>query len=478
MENQKNTKIIGTISDLNCQPEFIERLFDKGMNVARLNTAHQETEGTKQVVENVRSVSEKIPFLLDTKGPEIRTCEISEPLTIEKDDEIEALDKNSEKTVEESSKSFRVNYENLSNDIKQGDKILVNDGEIKLKVKEIHDGRIKTVSKTSGQIKNKKSINVPGRRINLPALSEKDKEYVEFCKQNEIDFIAHSFVRSKEDVFSLKRELGEKSEEIKIIAKIEDREGINNIEEILDNVYGIMIARGDLGVEIRAEEIPETQRYIVKRCVERKRPVIVATQMLHSMVEKPSPSRAEVSDVANAVYMGADCVMLSEETSFGNYPEKSVGTMSNIVKEIEKYREPMEESSINTMSNRLTGVLARSAVKASVDLDIKAIIMDTLTGRTARYVSAFRAKIPVFTQCYNKKVMRQLALSYGIIPSYKETKDSPDEFISDIAVPLIEKKQFKPDDLVVILAGSFGPNRGPSFIEIGKVEDLVQRKME
>lgn len=478
MENQKNTKIIGTISDLNCQPEFVERLVEKGMNVVRLNTAHQEIEGTKQVVKNIRGVSEKIPFLLDTKGPEIRTCEISEPLTIQKDDEIEILDKNSEKTVEESSKSFRVNYENLSKDTKQEDKILVNDGEIKLKVKSIFEDSIKAVSKTSGQIKNKKSINVPGRRINLPALSEKDKEYVEFCKEKEIDFIAHSFVRSKEDVFALKKELGEKSEEIKIIAKIEDREGIDNLEEILDNVYGIMIARGDLGVEIRAEEIPEIQRYIVKRCVERKKPVIVATQMLHSMVESPSPTRAEVSDVANAVYIGVDCVMLSEETSFGNYPEKSVETMSNIVKEIEKYREPMEESSINTMSNRLTGVLARSAVKASVDLDIKAIIMDTLTGRTARYVSAFRAKIPVFTQCYNKKVMRQLALSYGIIPSYKKTKESPDEFISDIAVPLIEKKQFKGDDLVVILAGSFGPNRGPSFIEIGKVEDLVQRKID
>ncbi|MFB6246621.1 MAG: pyruvate kinase [Candidatus Pacearchaeota archaeon] len=478
MNNQKNTKIIGTISDLNCKPDFIEKLVERGMNVARLNTAHQEVEATKQVVENVRSVSEKIPFLLDTKGPEIRTCEISEPLTIDKDDEVEVLDKISKKTVDKRNKSFRVNYENLSYDIKQGDKILVNDGEIKLEAKETFESKIKAISKTSGQIKNKKSVNVPGRRINLPALSKKDKDYFEFCKKNDIDFIAHSFVRSKEDVFALKEELEQKSEEIKIIAKIEDREGIDNLEEILDNVYGIMIARGDLGVEIRAEEIPETQRYIVKRCVERKKPVIVATQMLHSMVENPYPTRAEVSDVANAVYMGADCVMLSEETSFGIYPEKSVETMSNIVKEIEKYREPIKESSINTMSNRLTGVLARSAVKASVDLDIKAIIMDTLTGRTARYVSAFRAKIPVFAQCYNKKVMRKLALSYGIIPSYKETKDSPDEFISDIAVPLMEKKQFKPEDLVVILAGSFGPNRGPSFIEIGKVEDLVQRKIE
>lgn len=478
MVKQKNTKIIGTVSDLNCEPEFIESLVDRGMNVVRLNTAHQDKEGTKKVVENVRKVSDKMPFLLDTKGPEIRTSEIREPINVNSGEEIEINKESSGDSSESKEKSFSVDYGDFFEDLKEGDEILVDDGEVHLKVTECFKNKIKCFAESSGKIKNRKSINVPGKKTGLPTLSERDKEYLDFCKNNDIDFIAHSFVRNKEDIFAINKYLGEYSEEIKIIAKIENKQGIDNLEEILENVYGVMIARGDLGVELRAEEIPEIQRHIVKRCIERKKPVIVATQMLHSMIESPTPTRAEVSDIANAVYMGVDCVMLSEETAYGNYPEKSVETISNIVTEIEKHREPIEENSINTMGNRLTGVLARSAVKASVDLDIKAIIMDTLTGRTARYVSAFRGKIPVYAQCYNKKVMRRLALSYGITSSYKETKNSPDEFISDIAIPLVKKKEFDDNDLIVILAGSFGPNRGPSFVEIGKVKDLVQRKID
>ena len=478
MKTQKNTKIIGTVSDMRCEPEFIQNLINKGMNVIRLNTAHQNPEGTKKIVENARSVSDRIPFILDTKGPEVRTSDIENPLDVEKEEEI--IIRSNKSSSEESSgkekKYFCVNYGRFCEDLGKGDIVLIDDGDIRLRVEEKLETGLKCIAENQGKIKNKKSVNVPGRRVDLPSLSEKDKEYVEFCKENDIDFIAHSFVRSKEDVFAIKEILRDRAKDIKIMAKIEDQEGIDNLDEILDNVYGVMVARGDLGVELPAERIPEIQRYIVKKCIERKKVVIVATQMLHTMIKNPRPTRAEVSDVANAVYLGADSIMLSGETAYGDYPQEAVKTMSNIAKEIEEHKESIDESSIKTMNNEIAAFLAKSAVRSTLNLDIKAIVMDTLTGRTAKHVSAFRGKKPVFAQCYNKKVMRQLALSYGIFPSYKEAKNSPDEFISDIVVPLVKKREFNNDDLVTILAGSFGPTHGASFIEISKVKNLINNK--
>lgn len=471
METKKKTKIIGTISDRKCDPEFVESLMSKGMNAVRLNTAHQNPEDTKRVVDNVRKVSEKIPFVLDTKGPEVRTSGIEIPIEIEKGESVEIT--NSMDDKEDNKKCFSVNYEGFYNDLEEGDDVLIDDGDIKLKVEEKTENSLKCIAENSGKIKDKKSINVPGRRVNLPSLSEKDKKYVEFCKENDIDFIAHSFVRNKEDVFAIKEALGERADDIKIMAKIEDQEGIDNLDEILDNVYGVMIARGDLGVELPAQKIPEMQRYIVEKCIERKKVVTVATQMLHTMIDNPRPTRAEVSDVANAVYLGADSIMLSGETAYGNYPEESVETMSNIAMEIEEHKEPIDETSIKTINNEIAAFLAKSAVRSTLNLDIKAIVVDTLKGRTPRYVSAFRGKKPVFAQCYDKKVMRQLALSYGIFPSYKEAKSSPDEFISDIVIPLVKNRHFKDEDMITILAGSFGPSNGASFIEISKVKNLV-----
>jgi len=472
METNKKTKIIGTISDRNCDPEFVESLVNKGMNAVRLNTAHQNPGDTKRIVDNVRKVSENIPFVLDTKGPEVRTSEIEDPIDVEKGENIEISFNDSDNPKEK--KSFSVNYEGFCEDLEEGDEVLIDDGDVKLRVQRKSKESLKCIAENSGKIKNKKSVNVPGRRLNLPSLSEKDKKYVEFCKENDIDFIAHSFVRNKEDVFAIKEALGERASDTKIMAKIENQEGIDNLDEILDNVYGVMIARGDLGVELPAQKIPEIQRYIVKRCIEKKRIVIVATQMLHTMIDNPRPTRAEVSDVANAVYLGVDSIMLSGETAYGDYPEEAVKTMSDISKEIEEHKEPIDESSIKTINNEIAAFLAKSAVGSTLNLDIKAIVMDTLTGRTARYVSAFRGKRPVFAQCYNKKVMRQLALSYGVFPGYKEAKESPDEFISDIVVPLVKRRHFEDDDLITILAGSFGPSHGASFIEISKVKNLVK----
>ncbi len=472
MVQMKNTKIVATISDLNCSEEFIRELHEEGMNVVRLNTAHQDFEGTKRIIENVKKVSNKIPLLLDTKGPEIRTTKCSEEIELDKNQEI-IMEGDCKK--ESSKKCIYLTHDKFVEDVEKGDKILVDDGDIELEIVCKEDNKLKCKANNSGKIKGKKSVNVPSRHMNLPALNKKDRGYIDFAIENDIDFIAHSFVRNKEDVKEIQKILDEKNSNIKIIAKIENQEGVDNIEEILDNVYGIMIARGDLGIEIDAQKIPSIQRHLIEKCIEKKKPVIVATQMLHTMIENPRPTRAEVSDVANAIYLGADAIMLSGETTYGKYPVRAVKTMRKIAEEIESEKESFDKNAVERV-NTIGEFLAKSAVRASLKLPIKSIIIDTMTGRTARYLASFRGKNNIFAMTYNQRVMRQLGLSYGIYASYRETARTPDEFISDIVIPLLEQKDFEKEDLIAIVAGSFGPSHGASFIEISTFENLSKNK--
>lgn len=467
----KKTKIVATISDLNCSKEFIQNLYEAGMNVVRLNTAHQDFSGTKKIIENSRKVDDKIAFLLDTKGPEIRTTKSDVEILLKKGDEIfvegnpnEQCDKN----------CIRVSYDEFSKDVKPGNKILIDDGEIELVVKSADGKRLLCVATNDGIVKGRKSVNIPEAHINLPSLSSKDINYINFAIENDIEFLAHSFVRNKEDVLEIKKILEEKGSKIKIIAKIENQEGVDNIDEILDNVYGIMVARGDLGIEILPEKIPGIQRELIKKCIEKRKPVIVATQMLHTMIKNPRPTRAEVSDVANAIYLGADAIMLSGETAYGNYPLESVKIMSRIAKEVEKEKESFERNHLGPLEGDVPSFLSKSAVKASIKLPVKAIIADTLSGRTPRYVSAYRSKAPIFALCYDKRVMKELALSYGVYAKYSETKRTKDEFIKDLVFPLTKEKNFIDEDLVVVLAGNFEDSNGASFIEVTKVSSLLK----
>lgn len=464
----KKTKIVATISDKRCDVDFLRELYEAGMDVVRLNTAHQTLDDAMKVIRNVRAVSEKIPLLIDTKGPEVRTKMIQTPISVEKGEVVYVT---GDDDLSLGEKLIHVSYPGFVHDIEIGYKILIDDGDLEFVVQDKYADRLELIATNPGVIKDKKSVNVPGSTMKLQSLSDKDRAFIDFAIENQVDFIAHSFVRSKEDVIAIQNILDEHESPIKIIAKIENQEGVDNIDEILDHVYGVMVARGDLAIEIDAENIPRIQRYIVNKCIESKKPVIIATQMLHTMIEHPRPTRAEVSDIANAVFMGTDAVMLSGETAYGDYPLEAVKVMATVAKSNESTTPPDSNRNLIRINNEVTAALARVAVRVTTILPIKAVVVDTLSGRTARYLSAFRGGLPVYARCYNKKVMRELALSFGVHPYYTEKPNSRDEFIRDIPQVLL-KEGYAADDYIIVIGGSFGPVRGASFMEICKISDI------
>lgn len=463
----KRTKIVATISDKRCDVEFLKQLYEAGMNVVRLNTAHQTLDDAMKVVRNVRQVSDQIALLIDTKGPEVRTVGIEVPLRVEKGDVV-YMSGNPEVTAE---RIIHVSYANFVQDIKIGDKVLIDDGDVEFVVKGKEKDRLELVASNPGEIKNKKSINVPGASMHLESLSDKDRAFINFAIENDLDFIAHSFVRNKRDVLEIQHILDAHQSKIKIIAKIENQEGVDNIDEILDHVYGVMVARGDLAIEIDAEKIPRIQRMIVNKCIESKKPVIIATQMLHTMIDHPRPTRAEVSDIANAVFSSTDAIMLSGETAYGDYPLEAVKTMARVAEANESTLPPDSNRNLVRINNEITAALARVAVRMTTMLPIKAILVDTISGRTARYISAFRGGLAVYARCYDKRVMRELALSYGVKAYYSVKPSSRDEFMRDLPKMLLENG-FQPEDQILVIGGSFGHVRGASFLEVCKISDI------
>ncbi|MCD8072548.1 MAG: pyruvate kinase, partial [Alistipes sp.] len=422
------------------------------------------------------------PIIIDTKGPEIRVTgmegenEKGIPFKAGDTVRIKGTAANQPSTPE----MIYMNDASIFDDVPQGACILIEDGEIELVVKDKQDETLICEMIHDATIKPRKNVNVPGVEINLPSITEKDREYILWAIENDIDFIAHSFVRSKEDVLAVKQILREHNSPIKIISKIENREGVNNIDEILMETYGVMVARGDLGVEIPAEEIPVTQRYIVRKCIESKSPVIIATQMLQSMISNPRPTRAEVSDIAGAIYQRVDAIMLSGETANGDYPVEAVSTMARVARQIEldtSSHNPDSDMNMVRINNEVTAQLSRSAVRATLNLPVKAIVIDTLSGRTGRYLSAFRSQKPVYAVCYRKSVMRQLALSYGVYAIYREPSETHNSFLLSILYYLERKKWLYKEDMIVVVGGSFGAAKGASFMEIGNVLNLQHKAM-
>ena len=476
---KKRTKIIATISDQRCDVEFIRSLYEAGMNAARINSAHVTTESAAKVVENVRKVSDRIAIIIDTKGPEIRVTGMAPGfetgIKVSRGDMIRI--KGSETNEPSNNEVVYVNDSSIYKDVPVGAAILIDDGELEMEVTEKKDDELICRIKNNGVIKPRKSVNIPNVPINLPSVTERDFEFINWAIDMDIDFIAHSFVRKKEDVLAVKKIIEERNSTIKIISKIENQEGVNNIDEILDETYGIMVARGDLGVEIPAERIPGTQRFLVNKCIESKIPVIIATQMLHTMISNPRPTRAEISDVANAIYQRVDAVMLSGETANGD-PVEAVETMARVAAEVEKdHSNPNIEMNLVRINNEITAQLCRSAVRATLNLPVKAIVIDTLSGRTGRYLAAFRSQKPVFAVCYRKSVMRHLAISYGIHAIYSEPSINHEGFLLSILYYLEEKKWLSKEDLIVVLGGSFGAAKGASFMEIGNVLNLEHKAL-
>ncbi len=469
---RKKTKIVATISDINCEPEFIKSLFKAGMNVVRLNTAHQTPEQSIRVVDNVRKVSDKIAILVDTKGPEIRTSSQMEALEVKSGDEIKIHHKPNQ--VAESN-IISVSYEGFVKEVNIDSLILIDDGSLELKVVDKNEEFLICEATNSGTIKAKKSVNVPRASFNLPSITEKDRIYIEFAADNKIDFVAHSFVRNKQDVLDVQAILDKKKSPAKIISKIENQEGVDNIDEILEHSYGIMVARGDLAIEIPYEKIPGIQKMIVNKCIEQRKPVIIATQMLHSMISEPRATRAEISDIANAIYSKTDAIMLSGETAYGKYPLEAVETMAKVAKEVEKSRGDIHDTPIVVISTEASAYLTHSAVEASINLQAKAIIADTSSGRTIRNIAGFRGRKPVYAMCYESKTVRLLALSFGIYPELMENSHDGMEFVKKALKKLVKKKKLNPDDTVVVLGGNYGRHHGATYMEIAPVKNLCEK---
>lgn len=475
---QKKTKIVATISDMRCDVDFIKSLYEEGINVVRMNSAHMTEEGFVKVINNVRTVSRHIGIMMDTKGPEIRTTATADgnKIQVKTGDRLKVIgDINVLSTREQVS----VSYPSIVKDVAVGCTLLIDDGETALKVVEKSADALVCEVQNDGTIGSRKSVNIPGVSINLPSITEKDRKCIEIAIKYGADFIAHSFVRHKGDVLDVQKILDAHKSNIKIIAKIENQEGVDNIDEIYEHAYGVMVARGDLGIEVPQENIPGIQRLLIRKAVEYKKPVIVATQMLHTMIENPRPTRAEVADIANAVYYGTDAVMLSGETAYGKYPVEAVRTMAQVAKaaEVSKLLEnvipvPFKDSEYDT-----TSFLAKQAVKSCNQLGVTAIITDSVTGRTARTLAAFRSKSPVYAICCQEEVARQLSVCYGITAEYQEstgyTTNKHKEYFLKALDRLTKSGHIKKENMVAYLSGSFAKGGGTSFLEINNVGQVL-----
>ncbi|MGD0754187.1 MAG: pyruvate kinase [Bacteroidales bacterium] len=468
----KRTKIVATISDKHCETDFIRELYEAGMDVIRINSAHLDIDGALRIIKNTREVSDKIAILLDTKGPEIRTTICDIPINLKKGTTINIIGDPGKKSSPE---AIYVTYESFSSDIPLGSLILMDDGELELRVLRKHGEALECTIENDGILTSRKSVNVPSVKIQLPSLTDKDRTFIEMAVKNNVDFIAHSFVRSKQDVLDVQAVLNSYKSGIKIIAKIENQEGVENLNDILENVYGIMVARGDLGIEIPYEQIPGIQKMIITKCIITRKPVIVATQMLHSMITNPRPTRAEVSDIASAIYSQTDAIMLSGETANGKYPVEAVKTMTKVALEVEKNKEKFMNIPYLNVTGEVSAYLAKVAVKTAFRIGARGIIADTTGGRTIRDMASYRGIKLILAQCYSESTMRELALSYGVYASFQEKRKSVDEFIHIALKNLTKTHNLQSDDIVVVLAGNFSGGSGFSFIEVGSVQYLKDR---
>lgn len=467
---KKFTKIVATISDKRCDVDFIKSLADAGINVVRMNSAHLELEGFTKIVNNTRAADSRLGIMMDTKGPEIRTTVTASGDSVEfhSGDIVKVIGDPEGKT---SSSIIYMNYARIAQILKPGDLILIDDGELSFRVDSVDDAVVTTHAENDGALGSRKSVNLPGVSIDLPAVTERDRRNIGYAVQLGADFIAHSFVRSAADVKEVQDILDSYGSPIKIISKIENQEGIDNFDEILEASYGIMVARGDLGIEVAAERIPGIQAMMIHKCIAAHKPVIVATQMLHTMIEHPRPTRAEVSDVANAVYQRADAIMLSGETAYGKYPLEAVQTMTKVAQEVENSQRskmdvpPLIDADINTF-------LAHEAVLSENEVGTKAIFTDAYRGMLARYIASFRGGNPTFAICHNINVWRWLALSYGVTAYYDP---SPDDMIHLHAVEalhhIVDQGLLSASDRIAYITGIRGAARA---LEILTPADLFR----
>lgn len=455
----RKTKIVCTIGPASESEEMLEKLMLAGMNVARLNFSHGSHEEHKGRIDTIRKVSSKlnknIGILLDTKGPEIRTHNMKDGLI--------ELTKGSEVTVkttevEGTPEAFSVTYEKLAEDVEVGSTILLDDGLIELTVKsvDIAKGEVHCDVQNTGELKNKKGVNLPGVKVNLPGITDKDASDIRFGIEEGVDFIAASFVRRPSDVLDIRAILEEKENNvIKIIPKIENEEGIENIDEILQVSDGLMVARGDMGVEILPEAVPMVQKQLIQKCNKLGKPVITATQMLDSMQRNPRCTRAEASDVANAIYDGTDAVMLSGETAAGLYPEEAVRTMQNIAvaaEDAQDYKKLLSDRS-KMIDTNLVNAIGVSVAHTALNLNVESIVAATESGATAQTISKYRPHSHIIAVTPNETTARHMTLVWGVLPVVKKGKQTTDELLNNAVSTAVNTGLVDNGDLIIITAG-------------------------
>lgn len=457
----RKTKMVCTIGPASEDPAILKQIIEAGMNASRHNFSHGDHEEHRGRIESVRRLAKEcgkeVAIVLDTKGPEIRTGKF-EPNKVE-------LQKGTEFTIYAGEKAMAevvgdttkcaVTYENLPNDVKPGNTILIDDGLVGLEVKSIEGNAVKCEVMNTGLVGTHKGVNLPGVKVNLPAMTDKDKADLIFGCEMKVNMVAASFVRKAEDVIAIREVLkANGGEDIMIFPKIENQEGVDNIDSIIAVSDGIMVARGDLGVEIPIEEVPAVQKMIIRKCNEAGIPVITATQMLDSMIRNPRPTRAEVSDIANSIFDGTDAVMLSGESANGTYPVEAVKTQARICEAAE--RELTYKVSVSNAKHHVpavAGVIARATCNAAEELEASAVIASTQSGATARRISQCRPLCPVVAVTPNERVAKQLAFSWGVLPVVADEFKSTDEMLENSVEIAKKAGVVKAGDTVVVAAG-------------------------
>lgn len=452
----RRTKIVCTIGPASEAPEMLTELILAGMDVARLNFSHGERSAQGARIESVRRISEelgkRIAVILDTQGPEIRIKKFKDGRAFLKEGSLFRLTTDE---MQGDETGVTVDYSQLAEDVVPGATVLLDDGLINLRVEEVRGNEVICRVINGGEISNNKGVNLPGTKVNLPALSRKDVEDILFGLEVGVDFIAASFIRCKEDVLQIRRLLEENRSAAGIIAKIETQQGVDNYREILEVADGIMIARGDLGVEIPAEDVPLVQKMIIQGCNNAGKPVITATQMLDSMIRNPRPTRAEASDVANAIFDGTDAVMLSGETAVGKFPVEAVKTMARIAERTEQalQYESILENFEPAMEKTVTDAISYATCLTAQELGAVAIITATESGHTARMISKYKPKARIIAVTPRKNVAARLALTWGVCPLLCPPTDTTDEMFTVAADTALNAGYIEEGDLVVITAG-------------------------
>ncbi|HDN84795.1 MAG TPA: pyruvate kinase [Candidatus Aerophobetes bacterium] len=471
----RRTKIVCTIGPASSSYELIESLIKKGMDVARLNFSHGSYEEHSLVAEYIHQASSKlgkpVAILQDLGGPKIRTGLIQKEPVILKEGSIFTL---TTRNIPGNEKEVSITYPSLPQKVKKGQTILLADGSLELRVEDITSTDIKCRVVTGGQLTSHKGINLPDSSPEISALTEKDQKDLLFGIEHKFDFIGISFVREAEDILRVRKILKEKrAEEISLIAKIEKREALKNIDDIIRVADGIMVARGDLGVEIPLQQVPLVQKEIIKKCNLLGKPVITATQMLESMIENPRPTRAEVTDIANAIFDGTDAIMLSEETAIGNYPLEAVTIMDKIAVETEKaldYEKTLEERALSVKPT-IPDAISHATCQVAQDLKVAAIVTFTFSGSTARMVARYRPRVPIIARSPKKSTVRKLTLSWGVYPLQSPEIKDTDDMIRKAKRTALKTGLVKRGDKIVITAGiPFGIAGTTNLIKVETVD--------